>query len=247
MYKNDSSTVNIFSDMRRVPPSRGLRSRLLWSAANAFSALMRFAFQLLYYPLSFTYDTVAWIVSAGEWADWRRCVLPYLRPGRVLELAHGTGTLALDMADRGYSVAAVDLSPAMGRIASSKKRNRTVRRTRSGLASADPAFIRADVRELPFPEVFFSSAVSTFPADFIFSPATVAEVHRTLRPGGIWIILPAAYPEWIAGRLLRENTDSASRNLFSLFARHVEAAGFSVRTEIIRRPHSRVMLILAEK
>ncbi len=88
--------------MRRTPPRRGLRARLLWAGATAFSGLMRFAFQLLYYPFSFTYDAVAWIVSAGEWADWRRCVLPYLRPGRVLDLAHGTGTLALDMAERGF-------------------------------------------------------------------------------------------------------------------------------------------------
>jgi ubiquinone/menaquinone biosynthesis C-methylase UbiE len=216
---------------------------------------MRFAFNLLYYPLAFSYDAVAWIVSAGEWADWRRCVIPHLLPGRVLELAHGTGTLALEMADRGFAVAAVDLSPAMGKIASRKKRTREDGRDKRAahtIPSApkpamSPALVRADVRQLPFPGGLFSGAVSTFPADFIFQPRTLREVHRILRPGGRWIILPAAYPEWIASRLLRVNNPDSSRDVFAGFARHLEATGFCVRTEIVRRPRSRVMLILADK
>jgi SAM-dependent methyltransferase len=249
----DSSlpTDEIFTDLRSTPPRNGVRGRLVWAAATAFSALLRLAFHLLYYPLAFIYDAVAWIVSGGEWADWRRSVFPYLLPGRVLEMAHGTGTLALEMADLGFTVAAVDLSPAMGKIASGKKRKHTAihykRDTHGSTPAPNPALIRADVLQLPFPAELFSSAVSTFPADFIFQPRTLREVHRTLQPGGRWIILPAAYPEWIASRLLSGHRPDSPRDLFAGFAVPLEGAGFTVRTEIIRRPRSRVMLILAEK
>ncbi len=179
-------------------------------------------------------------------------MLPHLLPGRVLELAHGTGTLAVEMAERGFAVAAVDLSPAMGKIANGKRRRWEKVFTHRGTApppnpAVRPILVRSDVRQLPFQKEFFSSAVSTFPAEFIFNPRTLHEVYRTLRVGGRWIILPAAYPEWIAGRLLPEEKDPSSHSFIPILSRHLEAAGFSVRTEIIRRPHSRVMLIFAEK
>jgi ubiquinone/menaquinone biosynthesis C-methylase UbiE len=245
MPKPSFPTVEIYSDLRGGPPRSGIRARLIWAAAHVFTALLRLAFHLLYYPLAFTYDAVAWVVSAGEWAEWRRCVIPHLPPGRVLEMAHGTGTLALEMADRGFAVAAVDLSPAMGKIASGKKRARGA--ASASMPSPDPALVRADVRQLPFPNGFFSSAVSTFPAEFIFQPRTLREVRRILEPGGLWIILPTAYPEWIASRLLPVDRRDPSLDPLAGFARHLEAEGFSVSTEIVRRPHSRVMLILAEK
>jgi SAM-dependent methyltransferase len=178
-------------------------------------------------------------------------VIPHLLPGRVLEMAHGTGTLALEIADRGYAVTAVDLSPAMGKIAAAKKLKHSAERNKRAAGAespaANPSLVRADLRQLPFPAGLFSSAVSTFPADFIFQRRTLQEAFRLLRPGGRWIILPAAYPEWLASRLLPGAIPDSSLDLFAGLARHLEAAGFAVRTEIIRRPRSRVMLVLAEK
>src|SRR5512137_2598588 len=86
-----------------APQRSGIGGRLLSAASVLLTAFFRFAFYLLYHPLAFTYDAVAWIVSAGEWADWRRCVIPHLPPGPLLEIAHGTGTLSLDLTDRGYA------------------------------------------------------------------------------------------------------------------------------------------------
>jgi ubiquinone/menaquinone biosynthesis C-methylase UbiE len=229
---------------------------LLTAAALMLSAVFRFAFHLLYYPLAFTYDAVAWIVSAGEWADWRRCVIPYLLPGPVLEIAHGTGTLSLDITDRGYAVTAVDLSPAMGRIARRKKRRWLSRRRSGGLAHAavqsgraaeGPSLIRADVRRLPFPGGYFASATATFPADFLFEQETFREVHRALSPGGRWIIVPVAFPEWFAKRWAADDDSAALRKSWQAILRRMEKAGFSARLEIVRRPRSRVLLILAEK
>jgi ubiquinone/menaquinone biosynthesis C-methylase UbiE len=250
-----SSSDDLFSEFRSNRAPRGILGFLIRAGASVLYVFLRFAFHLLYYPLAFTYDAVAWIVSGGEWAEWRRCVFPYLLPGPVLEMAHGTGTLALELAAMDLSVAAVDLSPAMGKIARRKKRKWMAERSRpDGLPtalgpdrSASPIFVRADVRQLPFPDEFFSSAVATFPADFIFQRRTVGEVHRTLRPGGRWIILPTAYPEWLAKHLLPGSGNPSPYNFSSIFTRLLESTGFAVRTEILRRSRSRVMILLAEK
>jgi ubiquinone/menaquinone biosynthesis C-methylase UbiE len=221
---------------------RGFAGR---AAGSVLSFFLRIAFHLLYHQLAFTYDLVAWIVSAGEWADWRRCVLPYLPSGLVLEIAHGTGTLALDMADAGYAVTAVDLSPAMGKIAAGKKRKwlrPSMRRTSDG-----PSLVRADVRCLPFRGGSFASATATFPADFLFQAEAVREVHRALAAGGRWIILPTAYPEWLARHVLRDTTAAFSSPVWRAIVDPLEKSGFRVRAEVIRRPKSRVVLIFAEK
>src|SRR5258705_7894292 len=81
---------------------------------------MRFAFGLLYNQLAWTYDLVSWTVSAGQWRSWQRAALPYLRGRAVLEIAHGTGNLLLDLISLGFQPVGLDLSPAMGRIASHK-------------------------------------------------------------------------------------------------------------------------------
>ncbi len=210
------------------------------------SALLRFAFHLLYHPLAFTYDLVAWIVSAGEWADWRRCVIPFLPPGRVLEIAHGTGTLSLDMAERGHAVTGFDLSRAMGKIARGKIRRR--RKTGAPSGSADePALVQADVNRLPFQAGSFAAATATFPADFIFQRSTFREVHRMLESGGLWIMVPTAFPEWFAKRWLPDEEPLTSSMVWCSTSRKMEDCGFRVGMEIVRRPRSRVLLILAEK
>jgi ubiquinone/menaquinone biosynthesis C-methylase UbiE len=227
-----------------APP--GFTGKISTLAASAFTTLLRFAFHLLYHQLAFTYDTVAWIVSAGEWADWRRCVIPYLPPGRVLEIAHGTGTLSQDMADRGHPVTGIDLSPMMGKIARGKIRRRRRNASETG-STADPALVQANVQRLPFQAGAFAAATATFPADFLFQRATFRAVHRALRPGGIWIILPTAFPEWFAKRWLPDEGTLSSDGIYRTLIRNIEDCGFRVRGEILRRPRSRVLIILAEK
>ncbi len=209
-------------------------------AESALNALMRFVFHLLYYPFAFAYDAVAWFVSAGEWADWRRCVIPYLPPGRVLEIAHGTGTLSLDMAERGHPVIGIDLSPAMGKIARAKIRRRTE-------SACNPGLVQADVGRLPFQTGSFAAATATFPADFIFQRSTFREIHRALGAGGKWIVVPTAFPEWFAKRWLPDEELLSSSAVWRSTIRNMEECGFRVRMEIVRRPRSRVLLILAEK
>ena len=92
----------------------------------------------------------------------------------VLELAHGTGNLQVDLLEAGYRTVALDLSPAMGKIAQRKL-------WRKGLVTP---MLRADVCQLPLKSASFAAIVCTFPTAFVFQAETLAELKRILKPDG---------------------------------------------------------------
>ncbi|MCU0514211.1 MAG: methyltransferase domain-containing protein [Anaerolineae bacterium] len=150
--------------------------------AEAWWRLVRLGFRLLYNEMAFTYDLVSVIVSLGAWRCWQRTALAHLpapAAGTVLELAHGTGNLQLDLHAAGYSSIGYDLSAAMGRITRGKM-------TRRGLL---PRLARGRAQQLPFADGAFAAVVSTFPTDFIVAPETLREVQRVLQPGGVLIVV----------------------------------------------------------
>ena len=147
--------------------------------------LIKFGFRLLYNEMAWTYDGVSWIVSLGEWRTWQRAALRHLNvpPGaRVLEVAHGTANLQIDLRTAGLDSVAIDLSPSMTRIA----RRKLIRHRIA------PELARARTQALPFPDQAFPAVVSTFPAEFIYDLATLAEVYRVLQPGGRFVFVPNA-------------------------------------------------------
>lgn len=101
--------------------------------------------------------------------------------GPILELACGTGILALPLAERGYHVTGLDMSPAMLAFAQQK--------TRPGLKLT---WVQGDMRDFDlqeqFPLIFLvhnSSSHLLTTEDF---SACLACVHRHLAPGGLFII-----------------------------------------------------------
>ena len=149
--------------------------------------LIKFGFHLLYYQMAWTYDFVAWTVSFGQWPAWRRLALPFLQPGRTLELAYGTGGFFVDMLEDGHRPIGVDLSPYMARLA-------TLRLRRKG----HPIYLnRAKVQALPFPSNFFDNVVATFPTDYMLEDVTLAEIQRVLKGTS-----PALNPNNPPGRLV---------------------------------------------
>ncbi len=151
--------------------------------ANAWWKLIRFGFRLLYNEMAFTYDTVSVVVSVGEWRCWQRAALTYLEAkgnDTILELAHGTGNLQLDLIGAGYQTIGYDLSPYMGRIAQAKlQKQGTIAR-----------LVRGKAQQLPFPARTFKAVISTFPTDFIFAAETLREISRILCDDGQLIIVP---------------------------------------------------------
>ncbi|MDE2777391.1 MAG: class I SAM-dependent methyltransferase [Chloroflexota bacterium] len=136
--------------------------------------IRRFGFRLLYNDMAFIYDRVSRLVSLGNWRSWQRAVFPFLPPpeaGLVLELAHGTGDLQLDLLNAGYRTAALDLSSSMGRLAQQKL-------ARAGLSTL---LLRGEARHLPIPSDSVASLVCTFPTTFIFEHQTLKEILRVLK------------------------------------------------------------------
>ncbi len=168
----------------------GRKLHLWWSFVRTF-------FRLLYGPLAWTYDGVAWLVSLGKWTAWGRVALRYLDRPPVLELAHGPGHLLVTMTHQGLAPVGLDLSPQMGRLA-----RRRLRRT--GLPVR---LVRACAQALPFASNAFPGIVAAFPTEFILDPRTVQEVMRVLSPGGTLAIVAgsrltgrdplSAFLEWL--------------------------------------------------
>lgn len=212
--------------------------------ADLWWRLVSFGFRLLYGELSFTYDLVSWIVSLGAWRDWQRCVLDHLpAPGAgiVLELAHGTGHLQVELRRRNYAAIGLDASPWMGGRARATMR-------RAGM-QAD--LFQAQGQQLPLPAASVAAVLSTFPTEFIVHEATLREVYRTLKPGGVLVIVPSAeltgsgllarFLEW-----LYQVTGQRGGSL-QHFVDRIAARGFDVAVvpHVLKR--SRVEVVVARR
>jgi SAM-dependent methyltransferase len=167
---NRDAGVNF--ELRRQASGRRLPRRFL-----------RLAFHLLYYHLAWTYDLVAWLVSFGQWAAWRRTATLFLQEGPILELAYGTGGFMADMAARSLSPVGLDLSPYMTRLA----RRRLLRQ------GAIALLVMGQAQHLPFPDASLANIVTTFPTEFILDPQTLASAARVLRPGGRLVVVVMGY------------------------------------------------------
>lgn len=99
-------------------------------------------------------------------------------PGRVLDLACGTGKVGSEMLRRGYKVVGADLSEPMVR--------------QCGQQDPPLPAIVADARALGFTGESFDLIVCLYDSlNYILEPegfsAAMAEAYRTLRPGGLFI------------------------------------------------------------
>jgi ubiquinone/menaquinone biosynthesis C-methylase UbiE len=214
---------------------------------NWWWRLVKFGFRLLYNEMAFTYDWVSKLVSFGAWRCWQRSALKYLQPtGLVLELAHGTGDLQLDLHTAGHHSIGYDLSPYMGRIAQRKLKRSDV-----------PARLaRGKAQSLPFASNTFQSVVCTFPTSFVFESQTLAEVHRVLNPGGQFVIVisgvfttggaAAGFLEWLYKITGQQNTEREAGEIdrmLRFFADH----GFQAVLQREPCPRSYAVLIVADK
>jgi ubiquinone/menaquinone biosynthesis C-methylase UbiE len=193
---------------------------------------------LLYNEFAWAYDGVAWGVSAGRWAQWRRIGLDATRGGRVLELGFGTGALLAEGARRGHAMTGLELSPAMQRIAARR------------LARAGPAGVprvQGDACAMPFSPAAFDSVIAAFPAPYVLDPAALAECARVLRPGGrlvivgLWVTPRAA---WLR-RLLPVFYGAPGADLFGAVEARLRAAGFALTRRDVPSAWADVGLIVA--
>lgn len=162
----------------------------------------------LFAPLGPTYDRVGAALSFGQDPLWRRFLVSRLPrdESHVIDVATGTGLVAAELVRRGFRVTGVDQSEAM----LARARHRFADRVELVGASAE---------NLPFADASFDHMTFTYLLRYVADPgATLAELARVVRPGGVVASLefgvPAgiARPPWelyvraglpLAGRLLR--------------------------------------------
>jgi SAM-dependent methyltransferase len=115
-----------------------------------------------------------------------------VKPGQnVLDVACGTGVVAVTAARRGAKASGLDLSPVLLERAHHN----------AGLADVDVAFIEGDTEALPYPNAAFDVVLSQFGHIFAPRPAVaLKEMLRVLKAGGR-IAFSTWPPEHFTGRM----------------------------------------------
>ena len=155
----------------------------------------------LFAPLGPTYDRYARLLSLGQDPRWRRFLVArlVLQPDdRVLDVATGTGAVALELVEQhGCSVVGIDRSAEMLDVARSRIAAR-------GLASTIE-LREARAEALPFADASFDALTVTYLLRYVDDPAaTLRELARVVRPGGTMAMLEFGVPPVAAIRALWE-------------------------------------------
>jgi demethylmenaquinone methyltransferase / 2-methoxy-6-polyprenyl-1,4-benzoquinol methylase len=142
------------------------------------------------------YDPLNTAMTAGLHHRWRRRAvdLAAVGPGsRVLDLATGTGDLAIELGRRvwpGGEVLGSDFSERMLSLARAK-----AERLDTGAELVRPRFEWADALELPYPADSFDAATVGFGVrNFSDRARGLSEMVRVVRPGGRVVILEMTTP-----------------------------------------------------
>ncbi|GAB5603021.1 bifunctional demethylmenaquinone methyltransferase/2-methoxy-6-polyprenyl-1,4-benzoquinol methylase UbiE [Thermus sp. FJN-A] len=131
------------------------------------------------------YDLLNRLLSFGADLRWRREAVRLAlekAPRRILDLATGTGDLALLLKEKApeAEVVGADFAPPMLEIARRKARER-------GL---EVRFLEADALALPFPEGAFDAVTIAFGfRNFADYEKALRELYRVIAPGGRLVLL----------------------------------------------------------
>jgi demethylmenaquinone methyltransferase/2-methoxy-6-polyprenyl-1,4-benzoquinol methylase len=137
----------------------------------------------LFAPLAPTYDRVGALLSLGQDPLWRRFLVSRLPAGgHVLDVATGTGLVAAELLRRGFRVTGLDQSPEM--LAGARRR-----------LNGRVELVEGSAEALPFADASFDHVTFTYLLRYVSDPgATLAELARVVRPGGLVASLEFGVP-----------------------------------------------------
>lgn len=136
------------------------------------------------------YDLMNDLMSGGIHRLWKRTLARRVRHcnGRVIDLAGGTGDVARLLLAPGREVTVIDPSPAM--MAAGQARP----------DSAGLAWREGEAEHLPLPDASVDLLTLSFGLRNTTRVAeALAEIHRVLKPGGLYVCLEFSRPQpWLA-------------------------------------------------
>jgi demethylmenaquinone methyltransferase/2-methoxy-6-polyprenyl-1,4-benzoquinol methylase len=141
--------------------------------------------QAMFDRIAGVYDVMNRVMTAGLDARWRQRAADLAGAGpatKVLDVACGTGDLALACRARGAEVTGLDFSPEM--------------LVRAREKSAEVEWVEGSALELPFGDAAFDAATVGFGArNFADLDRGLAEMARVVRPGGRVVVLEITTPQ----------------------------------------------------
>ena len=150
------------------------------------------------------YDLITRFLSYGQDARWKRRVAEIVRAeaprGRALDLACGTGDIALASAADGRDAVGLDLTTAMLHKAEGR-RQKADGREQAEAGRRKIEWTCGDMTRLPFADASFAVVTTGYGLRNVPQLETaIAEIARVLRPGGLFVSLDFNKPE---SRLMR--------------------------------------------
>jgi demethylmenaquinone methyltransferase / 2-methoxy-6-polyprenyl-1,4-benzoquinol methylase len=148
----------------------------------------------LFAPLGPSYDRWSRLLSLGQDPRWRQFLVSRIEcgpDGSVLDVATGTAAVAIELVrQHGCRVVGVDQSPEM--LAGARARIEA-----AGLSNRI-TLVEGSAEQLPFPDGAFDALTFTYLIRYVEDPAaTLAELARVVRPGGIMAGLEFGLPHGV--------------------------------------------------
>lgn len=144
------------------------------------------------------YDLLNDIQSFGLHRLWKRRVvkMAVANPGdRALDLCCGTGDIAFALARCGAGSVGLDFNVSMLQVAQNRQANASSVLPAGG-GAMNPAFLRGDAQQLPFPENHFDVVTVGYGLRNLRHWQTgLGEMARVARPGGRLLVLDFGKPD----------------------------------------------------
>lgn len=141
--------------------------------------------------ISGNYDGLNRVISFGIDIKWRKRVVAILKkkqPKTILDIATGTGDLAINMVETGAEkIVGLDISPGMLAVGKTKVATKDLDETIE--------MIVGDSESLPFKENSFDAVTVAFGVrNFETLEKGLAEIYRVLKPKGTFVVLETSVP-----------------------------------------------------
>src|SRR5680860_1298699 len=142
--------------------------------------------------ISGSYDNLNRVISFGIDVEWRKKVVELVKekdPKNILDIATGTGDLAINLAKETNAIEIIALDISEGMLEVGRKKIQ-----KEGF-SHKIEMVLADSEDLPFSDNSFDAITVAFGVrNFENIEKGLSEILRVLKPGGTFVVLETSVP-----------------------------------------------------